>query len=96
MAQLTIIASIKANENKIELVKTELLKLIEATRSEQGCISYDLHQDNNDPSHFVLYENWESPELWQAHTNAPQLAEYLAAVEGAIMEFTHNEMSIIS
>ena len=46
MTQLTIIANIVANEDKVEVVKAELLKLIDTTRAEEGCINYDLHQDN--------------------------------------------------
>ncbi|WP_422038114.1 putative quinol monooxygenase [Roseibium sp.] len=95
MTQLTIVANIKANPDKIDLVKTELLKLIETTRSENGCINYDLHQDNENPAHFMFYENWESRELWQIHMNAPHLAAYMAATEGAVAEFTLNEMTVI-
>lgn len=95
MSKLTIVANIKANEDKIELVKAELLKLIEITRAEEGCINYDLHQDNDNPAHFMFYENWESRELWQAHMGAPHLAAYMAATEGSVAEFTLNEMSII-
>jgi quinol monooxygenase YgiN len=95
MAKLTIVANIKANPDKIELVKAELLKLIETTRAEEGCINYDLHQDNDDPAHFMFYENWESRDLWQTHMGAPHLAAYMAATEGAVAEFTLNEMSII-
>ena len=39
MARLTIVANIKANENKIDLVKAELLKLIDITRAEEGCMT---------------------------------------------------------
>ncbi|WP_421983645.1 putative quinol monooxygenase [Roseibium sp.] len=95
MTQLTIVANIKANPDKIDLVKTELLKLIEITRSENGCINYDLHQDNENPAHFMFYENWESRELWQIHMNAPHLAAYMAATEGAVADFTLNEMTVI-
>lgn len=41
MTQLTIVANIKAQPDKIDLVKNELLKLVEITRSEQGCINYE-------------------------------------------------------
>ncbi|MBO6894766.1 MAG: antibiotic biosynthesis monooxygenase [Roseibium sp.] len=95
MAKLTIVANIKANPDQIDLVKTELLKLIEITRAETGCINYDLHQDNDNPAHFIFYENWESRELWQTHMNAPHLAAYMAATEGAVAEFTLNEMTRI-
>lgn len=95
MTQLTIVANIHANADKIDLVKSELLKLIPITRSEAGCINYDLHHDNENPAHFTFYENWESRELWQEHMNAPHLAAYMAATEGAVVQFTLNEMTRI-
>jgi len=91
--QLTIVARIEANQDKIELVKAELLKLIEPTLKEAGCIQYDLHQDNENPAVFVFYENWESRELWQAHMNNTHLAEYMKTTEGAVASFTLNEMT---
>ena len=96
MTKLTIVANIVANEDKIDLVKAELLKLIEITRAEEGCINYDLHQDNENPAHFLFYENWESRELWQTHMNNTHLAEYMAATEGAVASFTLTEMTHIA
>ena len=95
MAKLTIVANIKATPDKVDLVRQELLRLIEITRAEPGCINYDLHQDSENPAHFMFYENWESRELWQTHMNAPHLAAYMAATEGAVESFTLNEMSVI-
>lgn len=95
MSQLTIVANIKANADKVGLVKAELLKLIEITRAEKGCINYDLHQDTENPAHFMFYENWQTRELWQTHMNNQHLADYMAATEGAVAEFTLNEMTII-
>ncbi len=96
MAKLTIVANIRANPDRIDLVKAELEKLVPITCAEAGCIQYDLHQDNDDPAHFTFYENWESRELWQTHMNAPHLAAYMQATDGAVAEFTLNEMSLIS
>ena len=96
MTKLTIVANIVANEDKIELVKAELLKLIDITRAEAGCINYDLHQDNENPAHFMFYENWLSRELWQAHMGNTHLAEYMAATDGCVASFTLNEMTQIA
>lgn len=96
MAKLTIVANITAKADKIDLVKTELEKLIDITRSETGCINYDLHQDNENPAHFLFYENWESRELWQAHMGNQHLKDYMAATDGAVEEFTLNEMTRIA
>ncbi len=79
----------------MDLVKTELEKLIDITRAEKGCINYDLHQDNENPAHFMFYENWQSRELWQAHMAAQHLQDYMAATEGAVEAFTVNEMTYI-
>jgi quinol monooxygenase YgiN len=96
MTTLTIVANIKAEANKIDLVKEQLVKLIDTTRAEQGCINYDLHQDNNNPAHFVFYENWESRELWQRHMANQHLQDYMTATDGAVEEFTLNEMAKIA
>ena len=95
MSKLTIVAHIKARSDKTDLVKSELEKLISITRAEPGCIQYDLHQDNDNPAHFLFYENWESRALWQDHMNAQHLKDYMSATEGAIDHFTLNEMTII-
>lgn len=94
--KLTVIARILAKEEKRELVKTELLKLIEITRAEKGCVNYDLHQDHENPNFFLFYENWENRELWQAHMSKPHLAAYLKATEDAVEEFIVNEMKHIA
>jgi len=93
MSKLTIVANIKAKSDKIDFVKAELEKLIHITRAEEGCINYDLHQDNENPAHFLFYENWESRELWQTHMANDHLAAYMAATEGAVESFTLNEMT---
>ncbi len=93
--KLTIVAKILAKAEKRELVKKELLKLIDITRAEKGCINYDLHQDNENENLFLFFENWESRELWQAHMNNAHLAEYMKATDGAVESFTLNEMTEI-
>ena len=95
MSNLTIIANIHAKADKIELVKSELLKLLEPTRAETGCINYDLHQDKRDPAHFVFHENWASKELMQAHLNSPHIVSFREATQGAIERFTLDEVTLI-
>ena len=94
--KLTIVARISVKEGNVDLVKSELLKLIEVTRAEEGCINYDLHQDNENPNFFIFHENWETRELWQAHMNNPHLAAYLAATDGAVEAFVVHEMKHIA
>lgn len=96
MSKLTIIANIIAKEDKVDLVKAELIKLIDKTRVEEGCINYDLHQDNSNPAHFVFHENWESEAALDTHLASAHIADYIAAVEGAVETFTINRMTHIA
>jgi quinol monooxygenase YgiN len=96
MKQLTIVAKILAKEDKRELVKDELIKLIDITRKEEGCINYELHVDNENQNLFLFYENWTNRELWQKHMNNSHLQDYMSATEGAVEEFTLNEMTLIA
>lgn len=92
---LTIVARILAKEEKRDLVKSELIKLIEPTRAEEGNINYDLHQDNENPNLFLFHENWISRELWQVHMNNEHLKKYMEATDGAVEEFVVHEMNEI-
>lgn len=96
MPKLTITGNILAKPDQIEQVKAELEKLIPITRAESGCLQYDLHQDNENPAYFMFYENWESRELWQTHMNAPHLAAYMEATNGAVEKFWLHEMTHIA
>lgn len=93
--KLSIVARILVKEGKVDLVKSELLKLIDVTRAEKGCINYDLHQDNENENFFLFYENWENRDLWQKHMQNKHLAEYLKATDGAVEDFIVNEMNQI-
>jgi len=93
---LTIIADIHAREDLEDFVGGELRKLIEPTRSEAGCIRYELHHDLNDGRHFMFVESWASRELWQAHMRACHIAAYAAAVDGSIEQFVLYEMENVA
>ena len=93
MARLSIIANIITRADKIDMVKAELEKLIDINRAEEDCLQYDPYQDNENPPHFMPYQNWESRELWQAHMSAQHLQDYMTATEGAIEGFTLNDMA---
>ncbi len=92
---LTIVARIEAKREKLDLVKSEVLKLIEPTRQEKGCLQYDLHQDNEKPEIFIFVENWENKELWQIHMESNHLKSFVKNTDGALANLTINQMSKI-
>ena len=93
--KLTVLAIAKAKEGKEEIVKQELLALVKPTRSEPGCINYDLHQAPDDKSFFIFYENWKSKEDLDKHLGMPYLKAFLEKAEGLLakpLEVTLLEM----
>lgn len=96
MQPLTIIANITIiSPIYLETVKKELLKLIDSSNQDNGCIYYQLHQDNYNPLHFKFIEQWESRELWQEHMHKDHLKEYSKNTQGMISEFVLNEMTFL-
>jgi len=93
--RLTIIAKIEAKPEKLDEVKSAVLKLLEPTRKERGCIQYDLHQDNEKTEVFIFVENWESQELWDAHMQSSHLQGFIKEIEGLLVDLTVHQMSQI-
>jgi quinol monooxygenase YgiN len=73
---LTVIGRLHAKAGQEDALRTALESLVEPTKKEKGCVTYDLHQGVEDPGLFVFYENWDSGEDLDAHLAAPHLAEF--------------------
>jgi quinol monooxygenase YgiN len=83
---LTIIAHIKAKPGLEARMQQDLLSLLAPTRAESGCITFDLLQDTNDPTVFVLYENWKDQATLDAHFQQPYVKQVLQAYEKTLAE----------
>ena len=79
---LTIIARPTVDPERIEEVKAAMLDLVEATLKEEGCIRYELHQDNNEPNKFTFVETWENRELWKKHMESSAIKEFNERIAG--------------
>jgi quinol monooxygenase YgiN len=78
---LTVIAKFVAKAGKEEHLRTELLARIDPTRSEPGCIIYDLHQDIDNPAVLVFLESWKSRKDLEEHLQMPYLQSLLGMVD---------------
>ncbi len=96
MAEVTVVARIKANADAADRVREEVLKLIPPTRkSDKGCVYYDLYQDNGDPTLFFFLEKWQSDELLDKHLETEHLKAFGEATEGLIAELDVNRLTKI-
>lgn len=74
---IRVVTHITVHTGKEENAKTLLKELVAATRTEAGCIRYELLQSNIVSNEFALLEEWESEEAFNAHLNAPPVEEAL-------------------
>jgi len=86
MTLLTIIARIKSKSGMEQQMRQDLLALLAPTRSETGCITFDLLIDINDPTVFMLYENWKNKAALDAHFEQPYVKQVLQAYEVTLAE----------
>jgi quinol monooxygenase YgiN len=64
---IRVVARLIAKPDCIEETLEELTLLIGPTRAEDGCIVYELMQNNDDPTDFTFVEEWESDADLDAH-----------------------------
>ncbi len=84
--KVTVLAKCIAKPGMEEDVKKEIMALVAPTRSETGCINYDLHQSSDDKTLFVLYENWISKEDLDKHLAMPYLKDFLDKADAILAE----------
>jgi quinol monooxygenase YgiN len=80
MSILTVIATMRAQAGKEAELQAHLLSLVPQTRAEAGCIDYDLHRLYDDPSVFVMYENWADRAALDRHLQMPYMRVFGAAL----------------
>jgi quinol monooxygenase YgiN len=64
---LRVIARVKARPGKVNELLSVLSSLIEPTRKEPGCFSYELLQNNEDPTDLTLIEEWQNNTALESH-----------------------------
>lgn len=84
---VTVIATIKAKEDCVDLVKQELCKLVQPTRREYGCINYRFYQDKNCPYYFHSYENWTSMKAIEMHLKSNHIKYYMDKTKNCVDVF---------
>lgn len=62
------------DEAKITDIAT---KLVEASRNDAGCISYDFYKSATVPGEYFILETWENDSVLDIHSNAPHFTEYV-------------------
>lgn len=88
MNELKIVATIVVKEAFRDDLEKVFRKVVDETRKEAGNISYDLHQDVNNPLKYVIIEVWKGQSAIDFHNQTPHFQELVAATEGHVDSLT--------
>ena len=75
--KLRVVAHITAKPDTVDETKKVLLGLIEPTRAEEGCVTYELLQNNADPTDLTFVEEWSGDGALDAHLATPHIQKAL-------------------
>lgn len=73
--KVTVNAILEPKEGHAEQLFLELKKVQQASREEEGCIQYNIHQ-SVDTNTFVLYEVWKDQDAVDSHAQTAHYQEY--------------------
>ncbi|MBM4127135.1 MAG: antibiotic biosynthesis monooxygenase [Nitrospira sp.] len=81
---LRVIARVIAKPDDVNHVRTILVTLVEATRKEPGCLSYQLLQNQSEPTDFTFIEEWASVAAEQAHFTTAHVSDAIRRLTGLL------------
>lgn len=70
---IRVIARLIAKPNRVSETLEALKALVEPTRAEDGCILYELAQNNDDPTDFTFVEEWTSDAALDSHLESDHI-----------------------
>jgi quinol monooxygenase YgiN len=76
--KIVLVARLKVREDAIEDAKRLALGIVADSRSEEGCVNYDVHQAIDDPTVFVWHETWADKAALDNHFELPYFKEFFA------------------
>ena len=79
MSDLRVVATIPVKPESVEALRPALNALADATRAEEGCLSYDLYESAAAPGFFVTVEEWRSQEDLDAHMKTEHVGAAISA-----------------
>ncbi len=93
---LSLVAWVRARPGAEEEVRRALAAFVTPTLEEPGCIDYQLHGVNDDPTLFYFIEYWESEEDLERHIASPHIRNGGAAIRHLIVESGERRMTRIA
>jgi len=79
---IKVVAKNFIKKDKIEEVLEHIKELVAITVKEEGCIKYEIYQDENDKSILTMIEEWESKEALNKHMASEHFKRIVPIIGG--------------
>ena len=76
--KIVLVARLKVKPDAVEETKRLALGIVADSRTEEGCLNYDVHQAIDDPTVFVWHETWQDKQALDNHFELPYFKEFFA------------------
>lgn len=76
--KIVLVARLKVKPDAVEEAKNLALGLVADSRTEEGCLNYDVHQGIEDQTVFVWHETWRDRAAFDEHLEKPYFKDFFA------------------
>jgi quinol monooxygenase YgiN len=76
-----LFVTIKAKPGKEKDLAAAFAPCVAATKKEAGCLAYELNQDPDDPTTYVMFEKFKNVAALETHLKLPHTAQLFKALE---------------
>jgi quinol monooxygenase YgiN len=87
-----VIAKFFVKEDKVEDFLKLANVLVEESRKETGCVSYNLLQDVSNPQTLIMVEEWESAKILKTHMASAHFTSIIP--EMSLLQFQKEEITV--
>jgi len=82
---ISLLASMHCKKDAEGAFDTELKKLVEASLQEEGCLACELYQYKDEPTLYVMEEEWQDEDVLSKHMETPHY-KYFVHISPALLE----------
>lgn len=86
---IVLVAGLRARPGREKVLQDLLGKMLGPTRSEAGCLTWDLHQSVVDPELFFVYQVWQDETSLEKHARLDHVTAFKNAapeiLEGPVL-----------
>ena len=87
-----VIAKFFVKEDKVEEFLKLASVLVEESRKEEGCVSYNLLQDVSNSQILIMVEEWESAKILKTHMASAHFTSIIP--EMSLLQFQKEEITV--